>query len=257
MGSFSFAAVSDSFGAREGFRMVAYTVCPARPRFNAVSSPIPLLVPVIITEAIGILLLQDCDSHHQAEAAVYTRQSTALRVVFWEAEYLETPIGMVLNMTPEKRPVRTSISGALQAVGWGGLACGIMDITAAFVVYGSLGLKPIPLLQGIAAGLLGPRSFQGGLATACLGLVCHFVIAFSAAAAFYAASRQLLFLRLHAIASGVLYGIAVYFFMNRIVVPLSGATKFPFSFKMMVIGVVIHIFCVGLPIALCVRRFGN
>jgi hypothetical protein len=54
---------------------------------------------------------------------------------------------------------------------------------------------------------------------------------------------------------GVLYGVAVYFFMNRIVVPLSAARKYPFSFKMMVIGVVIHIFCVGLPIALSVRRF--
>jgi len=34
-----------------------------------------------------------------------------------------------------------------------------------------------------------------------------------------------------------------------------GATKFPFSVKMMVIGVVIHIFCVGLPIGLSIRPF--
>src|SRR5260370_24683435 len=53
-----------------------------------------------------------------------------------------------------------------------------MDITAALVVYGYLGLKPVPLLQGIASGLLGPKSFQGGLATALLGLLSHFVIAF-------------------------------------------------------------------------------
>jgi hypothetical protein len=45
--------------------------------------------------------------------------------------------------------------------------------------------------------------------------------------------------------------------MNRIVVPLSGAKKYPFSFKMMIIGVVIHIFCVGLPIAFSVRWFGS
>ena len=42
--------------------------------------------------------------------------------------------------------------------------------------------------------------------------------------------------------------------MNRVVVPLSGAIKYPFSLQMMAIGVVIHIFCVGLPIALVVRR---
>jgi hypothetical protein len=35
------------------------------------------------------------------------------------------------------------------------------------------------LLQGIAAGVLGSRSFQGGLPTALLGLFCHFFIAFS------------------------------------------------------------------------------
>ena len=50
------------------------------------------------------------------------------------------------------------------------------------------------------------------------------------------------------------YGVAVYFFMNRVVVPLSGAIKYPFSLQLLVIGVVIHIFCVGLPIALVVRR---
>jgi hypothetical protein len=36
---------------------------------------------------------------------------------------------------------------------WGGLICGTMDIAAALVVYGHYGRKPIPLLQGIAAGL--------------------------------------------------------------------------------------------------------
>jgi hypothetical protein len=63
------------------------------------------------------------------------------------------------------------------------------------------------------------------------------------------------FLVRYAVPCGALYGIGVYFFMNRIVVPLSAAAKFPFSVKMMVIGVVIHIFCVGLPIALATRRF--
>jgi len=45
--------------------------------------------------------------------------------------------------------------------------------------------------------------------------------------------------------------------MNRIVVSLSVAAKFPFSLKMMLIGVVIHIFCVGLPVALAARRFAR
>jgi hypothetical protein len=145
----------------------------------------------------------------------------------------------------------------LLAIFWGGSLCGVLDITAALVVYGTMGAKPLRLLQGIAGGLLGPRTYGGGIATALLGLLCHFVIAFSAAAVFVTASRLAPFLVRHAVLSGVLYGIAVYFFMNRIVVPISAAAKFPFSFKMMVIGVVIHIFYVGLPIALAARRFAR
>src|SRR5437660_12489722 len=145
---------------------------------------------------------------------------------------------------------------ALLAILWGGLLCGLLDITAALVVYGYMGAKPLRLLQGIAGGLLGPRTYGGGTATALLGLLCHFVIAFSAAAVFVAASRFAPFLVRQAVLSGVLYGIAVYFLLNRVVVPPSAAAKFPFSFKLMVIAVVIHILCVGLPVALAARLFG-
>jgi hypothetical protein len=146
---------------------------------------------------------------------------------------------------------------AILAVLWAGFACGVLDITAALVVYGYFGAKPVPLLQGIASGLLGPRAFDGGLATALLGLLCHFIIAFGAATVYFAASRAIGPLTQYAVISGALYGVAVYFFMNRIVLPLSAAAKRPFSLKMMIVGVVIHIFCVGLPIALSVRRFSR
>ena len=148
-----------------------------------------------------------------------------------------------------------SRSSSLKGILWGGLVCGILDITAALVVYGFFGMRPVRLLQGIAAGLLGIRAFQGGAATAVLGLLCHFFIAYSAATVYYLLSRRISFLNQHAVISGFLYGPAVYFFMNRIVVRLSGAVKYPFSIEMMLIGVVIHMFCVGLPIALMVRSY--
>lgn len=148
-------------------------------------------------------------------------------------------------------------SKAIPAIAWAGLIAGSLDITAALAVYGLSGLPPMRLLQGIAGGLLGARTFEGGFSTALLGLLCQFLIAFSVAAVYFAVSRGLPFLVRHAVVSGFLYGVAVYFFMNRIVVPLSAATKYPFSLKMMVIGVVIHMFCVGLPISLIVRRFSK
>lgn len=146
---------------------------------------------------------------------------------------------------------------AVLAVLWASLTCGVLDITAAFIVYGFFGAKPVPLLQGIASGLLGPKAFQGGLATALLGLLCHFVIAYGAATVFFAASRAIPFFIQNAVISGALYGVAAYFFMNRIVLPLSAAAKRPFSLKLMIIGVIIHIFCVGLPISLSLRRFSR
>jgi hypothetical protein len=146
---------------------------------------------------------------------------------------------------------------ARQAILWGGFSCGVLDITAALVVYGFFGAKPIPLLQGIATGLLGPKAREGGLPTAALGLFLHFVIAFGAATTYFVASRFMSFLTKHAVTAGFLYGIAVYFFMQRVVIPLSAARRSPFSLKMMIIGIVIHMFCVGLPIALSVRSFSR
>ena len=146
---------------------------------------------------------------------------------------------------------------AMLAVLSAGFACGVLDITAALVVYGYLGAKPMRLLQGIATGLLGPKAFDGGLATALLGLLCHFFIAFGAATVYFVASRSIRILVEQAVGFGVLYGVAVYFFMNRIVLPLSAAAKRPFSMKLMIIGVIIHIFCVGLPVSLSVRRFSK
>lgn len=147
-------------------------------------------------------------------------------------------------------------SKAFLAITWAGTLCGILDITAAFVLYAPFGARPIPLLQGIAKGVLGKSAYQGGVPTALLGLALHFLIAFGAATTYYLASRKILFLINHWTVSGVLYGIAVYFFMQRVVLPLSLATRYPFSWEMMWIGVVIHILCVGLPIAAMIHWRG-
>ena len=149
------------------------------------------------------------------------------------------------------RMKRRAVSATLTA----GLIAGILDITAAFFVYGWYGAEPIRILQGIASGILGPGAYNGGSKTAVLGLALHFVIALGAAAVFYGASRKLKFLTRHAVISGFLFGIAVYFFMQYAVLPLSAFHKGSFSLSLMLIGIVVHMFCVGLPISLTIRRF--
>ena len=92
-------------------------------------------------------------------------------------------------------------SRALPTIASAGLIAGILDITSAFVIAGIKGTGTIRMLQGIASGLLGQRSFEGGMATAGLGLAIHFLIAFTAAAVFYAASQKLSSLTQHAVVS--------------------------------------------------------
>lgn len=145
---------------------------------------------------------------------------------------------------------------AFAAIFWGGLACGVFDITQAFIAWGSLA-RPWRLFQGIAVGWYGPRSFQGGWKTAAVGAFCHFLVAFTAAGVFYLASRKLRFMTAHAVISGLLYGETVFFFMNYVVIPLSNAHRRPYDWSLTITGPILHPFFVGLPIALAVRYFAG
>jgi hypothetical protein len=144
--------------------------------------------------------------------------------------------------------------GAVRTVLVGGLLAGTLDIFAAFVVYGLRGASPVRILQSVASGLRGPAAFRGGLSTAALGLGLHFFIALVAAAVYYAASRRIGLLVRRPVVSGSLYGIAVYLFMNHVVVPLSAVPRRPFVLGVALVILVVHILCVGLPIALVVAR---
>jgi hypothetical protein len=53
----------------------------------------------------------------------------------------------------------------------------------------------------------------------------------------------------------VLYGIVIYFFMNFIVVPLSAAPQFKHTWGSRAGDFVVHMFFIGLPMALAVRRY--
>jgi hypothetical protein len=146
-------------------------------------------------------------------------------------------------------------SPAVFAILVGGFIAGALDITYAIVFSGFRGVPAMRILQSVASGLLGSAAYQGGRTTAALGLCLHFLIAFSAAAIFYFASRRLSFLTRRAVVSGILYGVIIYAVMNLVVLPLS-ATPRRAAFPLIVIatGLFVHMFCIGLPIALATRR---
>jgi hypothetical protein len=153
--------------------------------------------------------------------------------------------------------VKTRYVAAPQVILLGGLIAGTLDLTTAFVVsWLRAGVSPVRVMQSVASGLLGASAYTGGASAAVLGVVLHFFIATVWTAVFYFASRSLRFLTERAIVAGLLYGFAVYVFMNFVVIPLSAVPRRaapPLSGR--VIGLLVIMFCVGLPIALIVRRF--
>ena len=149
-------------------------------------------------------------------------------------------------------------SDGLKAILLGGLAAGVLDITAASVnIWLRSGRGPISTFQSVAGGLYGAETFNGGYRTAAIGLALHFFIALTAAAVYYLASRKLKFLLRQTVLGGVLYGIAVWLFMYLVVLPLSAWKVSTYTVSSVMTGVLIHIFCVGLPIALIIRRFSK
>ena len=148
---------------------------------------------------------------------------------------------------------------AFQAIFWGGLIAGALDITAACVFsYLRANVSPVRVFQSVASGLLGASAYAGGAKTAALGLLLHFLIATTATALFYFASRKLTFMIERPIPWGLVYGVLVYLFMNFVVLPLSAFPQrgVP-SLSSRAINMLIIMFCVGLPIAIIVRRFSK
>jgi len=143
---------------------------------------------------------------------------------------------------------------AFDTIIYGGLVVGVLDGLAAVVNAGLRGTSPTHVFQYIAGGLLGRESFSGGLITALLGILLHFFIAFMVAAVYYGASLRFPVLIRQAVIWGMIYGVMVYFVMSYVVMPLSATPKFPFSLAALLTGVIIHIFFVGLPIALIAQR---
>jgi len=144
----------------------------------------------------------------------------------------------------------------LAAILSAGLIAGVLDITSAIVLTLIYGGTPTRMLQGIASGAIGrDAAMAGGSGTALLGLAFHFLIAFTATTLYYLASRGLPILVERPFVFGPLYGIAVWLFMQFVVIPLSRIKPRPFTVRSVVTQLLIHMILVGLTIALVLRRF--
>ena len=162
-----------------------------------------------------------------------------------------------MNASSISAPGAVVRSRPFAAIFWGGFLAGLGDITQAFIGFGFYGAKPFRILQHIAGGIFGPRAYQMGWRSAILGLALHFTIAFTAAIVYYVASRLMHVLVEHAVLCGLIYGELVFLFMYFVVLPLSAWGPAKFNLATYITGPIGHTLLVGLPIALCVRRFAK
>jgi hypothetical protein len=139
----------------------------------------------------------------------------------------------------------------------GGGAVALLDGIAATIDFQFRGVSFTRLWQGVASGALGPKSFQLGSTSALLGLFFHILIATTAALVFNIAANFAPALIAHYIASGVIYGVAVFLVMNLVVIPLLAMAPRPFSLAITVRQILVHIFCVGLPISIAAYWFSS
>ena len=151
------------------------------------------------------------------------------------------------------RPARLTPA---RAILYGTLVVGTLDIVDAFVFFGlRSGTPPVRILQSIASGWLGRAAYSGGASAAALGAITHYFIAFGIVATYIIVSRGVPVLTRHPIACGIVYGLLVYLFMNRVVIPLSaiGTATWP-PLPVLANGLLIHAFGVGIPSALFAAR---
>lgn len=139
---------------------------------------------------------------------------------------------------------------AFDTIVFGGLTAGVLDILDAFVMTSLNGGTPTRVLHAIASGVLGRGAYDGGRATAALGLVLHFAIALGAATTYFLASRKLPVLVRHWMPSGLAFGLGVWLCMYYVVLPITfGRPNTLPALPQLLNQLGIHAFGVGLPIA--------
>jgi hypothetical protein len=120
------------------------------------------------------------------------------------------------------------------------------------------GVPLITLYQYIASGALGESAFAGGIATALLGALFHYLISIVIAGVFILSVDRIPLLRRYTIPGSLLYGFGVFIVMNMIVTPLSAIPPLPTpTTPQRIVMILDHLLVFGLLLGILVRRNAN
>jgi hypothetical protein len=147
--------------------------------------------------------------------------------------------------------------GLSRALGIGmtaGVAAGFIVLIPVLILQLARGIGVVPEMQLAASSLIGMAAYEG-IGGLILGIVMHFFVSIVPALAYGLIAWRLPATNRWAWVAGPMLGILVFFFMGLVVLPHSVITM-PASLTPMpyVPALLIHMFGLGLPIALIVRR---
>ena len=138
-----------------------------------------------------------------------------------------------------------------------GLVAGTMDIVTAtswFTI--RTGNNPVRVLQYISSAAFDKDlAYSGNILMIILGLLFHYLIAYSWTFLFYLAYPRIGLLRANKFVVGIGYGIFVWTIMNRVILPLSRIPAITFDINQACIAASILIVCIGLPISIMASRY--
>ncbi len=141
-----------------------------------------------------------------------------------------------------------------------GLIIGFADeIIYHWFVTGVLGGTPLIIVyQYIASGALGEFAFAGGITTALLGVLFHYLFSIVIAGIFILSVDRIPLLRRYLIPGSLLYGFGVFIVMNMIVTLLSATPPLPTpTMSQLIVMILDHILVFGLLLGILVKRNAN
>ena len=154
----------------------------------------------------------------------------------------------------------TARNSLLRSILIAGLITGFADEVIYHWFFTSVlgGVPLITFYQFIASGALGESAFAGGIATALLGVLFHYLISIVIAGVFILSANRIPLLWRYIIPGSLLYGFGVFIVMNMIVTPLSATPPLPTpTTSQLIVTILDHILVFGLLLGILVRRNAN
>ena len=159
-------------------------------------------------------------------------------------------------MATINRTLLNNRNSILRSIALGGMFIFISQSIHSWIVPTLIQKTPFILVwQYIASGALGMAAFEGGIASALLGVFFHLIISFVIAAVFILSAARIPLLRRYVIAGALLYGLGVFIVMNMIVTPLSAAPPLPApTMPWLIEAIIEHVLAIGLSLGILAQR---